>query len=135
MALLAISALTLANCNNSDKTFNKKTTTDMEIKAKNRTTELSCKLTTPELHERKETVLESLKNKITAKEELENGYALKFPGSDRILDELTEFVKTERACCEFFVFGLSISGDKSEIWLELTGPVGAKDLISTELEL
>ena len=47
---------------------------------------------------------------------------------------LAEFIKTERRCCEFFVFGLSVSGDKSEIWLELTGPEGTKDFISSELE-
>lgn len=56
-------------------------------------------------------------------------------GTDKILDQLSEFIKTERACCDFFIFGLSISGDKSEIWLELTGPKGAKDFIETELEL
>ena len=101
--------------------------------AENKSSELVCKLTTPELQDRKETILKSLKTKIVQKKELENGYAFKFSGTDEILDELTEFIKTERACCDFFVFGLSISGDKSEAWLELTGPEGAKDFILTEL--
>ncbi|MEM6735340.1 MAG: hypothetical protein AAF620_04650 [Bacteroidota bacterium] len=96
---------------------------------------LTCKLTTPELQERKETILKSLKAQIVQKQELENGYAFEFPGTDEILDELSEFIKTERACCDFFVFRLSINGDKSETWLELIGPEGAKDFISTELEL
>lgn len=52
-----------------------------------------------------------------------------------MLDELTEFIKTERACCDFFVFGLSISGDKSEAWLKLTGPEGTKEMITSELGL
>lgn len=104
-------------------------------KAKSKTSELSCKLTTPELQKRKERVIASLKQKVLGKKELTNGYAYKFLGTDEILDELTAFIKTERACCDFFIFGLSISGDKSEAWLELTGADGVKDFITAELGL
>ena len=52
-----------------------------------------------------------------------------------MVDELATFVKTERACCDFFIFNLSISGDKSETWLKITGPRGTKDFIRAELEL
>jgi len=110
-------------------------TCSADCKANNKSGALTCKLTNPELQERKETVLKSLKVQIVEKKELGNGYAFKFSGTDKILDQLIEFVKTERACCDFFVFGLSISGDKNEAWLEITGPEGAKDFISTELEL
>ncbi|SFF54338.1 hypothetical protein SAMN04488541_105227 [Thermoflexibacter ruber] len=94
---------------------------------------MSCKLTTPELQKRKETVIASLKSKMTEKKELQVGFAFKFSGTDDILDELIEFIKTERECCDFFTFGLSVSGDKSEAWLELTGADGAKEFITTEL--
>lgn len=136
--------MTLTACNNSDKgTTNKSTmTADKEkstsvcsddCKAKNKSGELSCKLTTPELRERKETVIASLKQQIIEKKELKNGFAFKFLGTDEVLDELTEFIKTERECCNFFTFAISVSGDKSEAWLELTGADGAKDFITTEL--
>lgn len=75
------------------------------------------------MRERKATVLASLKRQTVEKRELENGYAIKFPGTDSVLDELTEFIKTEREC------------DKGEAWLELTGPAGAKGFIATELGL
>ena len=117
--------LLLASCRS-------KTKTEMN---ENSTAELSCKLTTPELQLRRATVLTSLQKQILEKKELLNGYAFKFNDSDKILDELTEFIKTERACCDFFTFNLSAAGDKSEIWLELTGPEGAKEFIKTELEL
>jgi hypothetical protein len=94
-----------------------------------------CKLTSPELRERKETVIASLRKKVLEKKELSNGYAFKFGGSDEMLDELTTFIKAERQCCDFFTFNLQISGDQSELWLELTGAEGAKDFIRTELEL
>jgi hypothetical protein len=142
--ILTLTILTLTACNNSDKatmknetmTAEKETSTCSDnCKAKNKTTQLSCKLTTPELQKRKETVIASLKQKVLDKKELTNGYAYKFSGTDEVLDELTEFIKTERACCDFFTFGLSVSGDKNEAWLELTGVDGAKDFITSELEL
>ncbi len=81
------------------------------------------------------TVLASLKKQMLDRKELSNGYAFRFEGNDKMLDELMEFIKTERTCCDFFVFNLSISGDKSEIWMEMTGVKGAKDFITQELEL
>jgi len=95
---------------------------------------LSCKLTTTELKNRKATIIAGLKSQVTGRKELADGYAFRFAGSDKLLDELIGFIKTERACCDFFSFGLSVGGDKSEAWLTLTGPVGAKDFILTELE-
>lgn len=96
---------------------------------------LSCKLTNKELQARKATVLVALQKQIISKKELPDGYAFEFPGNDAMIDSLTEFVKTERACCDFFTFGLTISGDKKSIWLNLTGPEGAKAFIKEEMEL
>ncbi len=103
--------------------------------AKNKNNELTCKMSTAEMHQRKITVLASLKEQMTERQELENGYAFKFPGTDKVLDELTEFIKTERECCSFFTFTLSVSGDKNEAWLTMTGVKGAKDFITNELGL
>ena len=97
--------------------------------------ELVCKLTTPEMDERKKTVLASLRKQVLDKEELEDGYRFKFVGTDSMINELTEFAKTERHCCDFFTFNLSMSGDTSAVWFEITGPSGAKEFIGTELEL
>jgi hypothetical protein len=137
--LIIVAALTLVGCNNIPETkmADNKTDTSCESRyqAKNKSTELSCKLSSPELKERKATVLTSLRKKVIEKKELANGYAFRFEGSDKTLDELFEFIKTERECCDFFTFNLSISGDKSEAWLELTGVDGAKDFVTNELRL
>lgn len=98
-------------------------------------TVLACKLTTPELREHKETVLASLRKQVIKKKELSNGYAFTFKGSDEMIDELTEFVKTERMCCDFFTFGITVKDDKSETVLEITGVEGTKEFITSELEL
>jgi hypothetical protein len=98
-------------------------------------TTLSCTLTTTEFRQRKETVIKSLREQVLDKKELKNGFTYKFIGTDKMIDELTEFIKTERVCCNFFNFTLSVAGNASEAWLEITGPKGAKDFIITELAL
>jgi len=95
---------------------------------------LSCKLTSPELQERKATTIAELKSMQKEKKELNNGFAFKYEDNDQMLDLLTDFVKTERQCCDFFHFAIRIEGDNA-IWLDITGPNGAKEFIKTELEM
>ena len=73
--------------------------------------------------------------KVLERKELEDGYAFRFAGSDAVLDELNTFIQSERQCCPFFTFGLSVSGEPSEAWLALTGPEGVKEVIREELGL
>jgi hypothetical protein len=97
---------------------------------------LTCKLTSKELQQRRQTVLADLKSKVLAKGEFENGYEYTFSGNDETIDQLTEFVKTERQCCDFFNYELNIAGDKNGITkLKISGPDGVKDFIKAELGL
>jgi hypothetical protein len=107
--------------------------TNDNVNQKPKTTQLTCKLTTPELQQFKSTVIESLRKQVIQTKELTNGFAFKFPGTDKMLNELTEYIKTERKCCNFFTFNLSIGSDQSEIGLELIGAEGTKDFLKTEL--
>lgn len=95
---------------------------------------LSCKLTTPELQQRKKTVIAELKNQVLEKIETDQGFKYKFEGSDKTLDLLNSFIKTERLCCDFFVFTLTASSDTKFTWLELSGSEGTKDFIRHEIE-
>ena len=94
---------------------------------------LCCLLTSKELQQRKLIVLNSLKTQILSGKELSDGYSFTFPGNDAVLDELNEFIKTERACCPFFTFQLVVPGSGNEAQLNLTGPNGVKDFIRDEL--
>jgi len=94
---------------------------------------LCCLLTSPELQRRKATVLKKLQSKIVAHEEHPDGFAFRFLTTDVLMDELAEFVKTERACCPFFDFKLRIAPQGGDTWLELSGPAGVKDFIRSEL--
>ena len=94
---------------------------------------ITCKLTSPQLQKYKTKVIAGLKNDILERKELKKRHSYKFKAIDNVIDELAEFVKTERACCSFFSFTLSISAYKNEVWLKITGPQGSKEFINTEL--
>ena len=110
---------------------NNATTTAMNESIKKKP--ITCKLTTPELQKRKTEVLASLKAKVLKTEELPNGYSYLFFSTDKNIDEITAFIKTERTCCDFFGFKISIQDN--DLWLTITGEDGTKDFITGEMGL
>ncbi|MBY0434401.1 MAG: hypothetical protein K2U26_09850 [Cyclobacteriaceae bacterium] len=96
---------------------------------------LTCKLTSKELQHRRKTVLADLKNQMLTKDEMGNGFEYTFSGTDAIIDQLSEFVKTERQCCDFFDYEIKITGDTKTAKLKITGPEGVKEFIKEELGL
>jgi len=94
---------------------------------------LSCKLTTPELQERKRTVIAELKSLVKERVEETTGVRYKFESTDKNIDLVSSFIKTERLCCDFFVFGLDIGSDPEFMFLALSGPEGVKEFIKEEV--
>jgi hypothetical protein len=92
---------------------------------------LTCKLTTPELQKRRATVIAELKTIMIRKEEIQDGWQFTFDSSDETLQKLLEFVKSERLCCDFFAFQLSVSGEHAT--LAITGPEGTKEFLIHEV--
>jgi hypothetical protein len=116
-------------------TFAKVTKKSMETTcAETQTISIACRLTSPELQERKKKVIASLQKQVLEHKELPDGYAYRFGGTDRALDELLAFIMTERQCCGFFDFALQVQHDGT-VWLTLTGPDGAKAFIDAEIAL
>ena len=62
-------------------------------------------------------------------DELSDGLALSFRGSDVTARRLLDFVLTERQCCAFFTFDLTFTPNQGPIRLQLRGPDGAKDVL------
>jgi hypothetical protein len=97
------------------------------------TKQISCKLTTPELQKRKATVIAELKSLVLEIKQLESGYSYRFEATDEILDKLNDFIKTERLCCDFFTFQLTV--EENTALLNITGPDGAKEFLTAEVDL
>jgi hypothetical protein len=76
---------------------------------------------------------ELIGSQVVERKELPNGFSYTFKGTDSLIDELV-FFKTERQCCDFFDFDLSIKGDGSAACLTITGQQGVKNFITAELE-
>lgn len=94
---------------------------------------VTCKLTTPELQKRKATVIAELKALVVSRNELLNGYGFEFEATDEVLDKLTAFIKTERMCCDFFTFHLTVESNKA--LLHITGGGDAKEFLKDEIDL
>jgi hypothetical protein len=99
------------------------------------TKQITCKLTTPKLQERKKTIITALKSRVLERTEVENGFRFRFKGDDENLELLTSFVKTERLCCDFFTFSITVGDAESDLLFELSGPEGAKEFIKEEIGL
>lgn len=95
--------------------------------------DLTCKLTPAELQKRKATVIAELKELVLTRQELADGYSYKFEGTDELLDKINDFIKTERMCCDFFTFQLTI--EEGTAVLNITGPGEAKEFLKEEIDL
>ena len=97
------------------------------------TKKIACRLTTPELQKRKATVISELKALVLHREELETGFEYNFEGNDEILDRINVFIKTERMCCDFLTFQLTV--DERTAILNITGPTGTKEFLKDQIGL
>jgi hypothetical protein len=72
-------------------------------------------------------IREELANCLQETSELSNGFAFRYPDKDSVILKIAEFISLERLCCPFFNFELRVEPDS--VWLNLTGPEGAKEII------
>lgn len=93
---------------------------------------LSCKLTNQDLIERKSSIISHLKKNVLKKKEFPDGYQYLFKYQTDQITQITDFIKLELLCCDFFIFELCIQ--KDIILLEISGPEGIKDFINHEIE-
>ena len=93
--------------------------------------DLVCTLSSKELQARRTGIIKELRELAEARQELENGWSLRF--SETQVDDLVEFIRLERKCCAFMEFALRFEANKGPVWLTVTGPVGAKGIIASEL--
>jgi hypothetical protein len=96
---------------------------------------VACTLSPEALHERRDGALHDLREKAREVRETANGYSLRFPASDGLLDELMKVIQMERKCCAFLRFSLMVTPGEGPVWLELSGPEGTKELLRGILDI
>lgn len=83
--------------------------------------------------ERRGYILKALQESAIDRRELENGYAIKFPGDAESERRVFEFITLERECCRFLSFELRLGAERGAIWVEVTGPAGVKEFARAEM--
>jgi hypothetical protein len=94
--------------------------------------EVTCTLSGPDRQDR-QGVLDRLGDGMVERKELDDGFAFGFPAENEWLTAITEVVALERKCCSFFTFRIVVEAGSGPIWLELSGPEGTKEFLSSQL--
>lgn len=63
------------------------------------------------------------------------GYSLRFSWSSDRVRELGEFLALDSSCCSFLDHSIEIPRGKDSIWLHLTAPNEAQDVLRNEIKL
>lgn len=95
------------------------------------TVPVACSLSSEELRQRRDGVLAKLAQAIQSTQERKEGYLYQFAPTEEILELLFHTVNLERQCCPFLRFQVTLEPGGGPIWLELTGPEGTQDFISS----
>lgn len=88
---------------------------------------IACSLDKAQLEERK-ALVDRLAQCATERSALPSGFALRFDRESGVVSQLASFIELERACCPFLTFRIDVRAGDS-VWLELTGPAAAQEII------
>lgn len=91
---------------------------------------VACTLPPEASAERRSGALAALAEGVLERRELADGWALRFAPEPGRVPELARVVELERVCCAFLRFRLTVAPAQGAVWLELTGPPGAKELLA-----
>jgi hypothetical protein len=91
---------------------------------------IACTLTEAEMRERRQTILDSVREAILNVTSLPLGYAYRFEATSAVLAQLGRLVELERRCCPFLTFKIVIEAGSQPFCLEVTGPAEAKAVIA-----
>ena len=94
---------------------------------------IACELSPEDLSLRRESLLADLLRRSANVEPLESGYRLVFGGDSETLRIVTTAVEAERKCCRFLRFVLRFEPDLGPVVLEISGPPGSRELLTSVL--
>jgi hypothetical protein len=66
--------------------------------------------------------------------ELSDGWAMRLPNDDETLLAVARWSVDERRCCSFFTFAIERQPAPGALWLRITGPDGAKQVLDEALK-
>jgi len=94
---------------------------------------VACTLTQIELMTRRAELLPGLLSKAGTQETIPGGFRWSFSETNGLLNDVASVIEAERRCCRFLRFRLTLEPDGSLLWLEVTGPEGTQNFLSSLL--
>jgi hypothetical protein len=88
---------------------------------------IACALEKAQFEERK-VLVDRLAQRATERKAIPSGFALRFGRESGLVTQLASFIELEQACCPFLTFRIDVRAGNS-VWLELTGPSAAQEII------
>jgi len=95
---------------------------------------IACTLTPAELAAGRDTLLPGLLAKAEAKEPIPGGIRFRFAATPDRAREIAAVIDAEHQCCRFLRFVLGVEPGDGPIWLEVTGPEGSEDFLTSLLD-
>jgi hypothetical protein len=94
---------------------------------------IACCLTSAELGERRATLLAQFRSAVIETEELQEGYAFRFPGDGERIELIAEVIVAERKCCRFLAFEVAALPNMGPVIVRVIGPAGTKEFLRAVL--
>jgi hypothetical protein len=91
---------------------------------------IACTLTPGDLRRRASELLPALVTRAESYERLDEGLRLRFAASSETLQAITRVLDTERQCCQFFRFQLTIEPGLGPMVLDVQGPAGTAEFLA-----
>ena len=105
----------------------------MNEEREKRTVPIACSLTAQQLAEMRDGLLPGLLSKAGAKESIRDGFRWRFDPMPGLLKEIGAVIDAEHRCCPFLRFLLVVEPGDVPATLEVTGPNGTEEFLSTLL--
>ena len=95
---------------------------------------IACTLTPAELAAMRKGLLPGLLARASAKEPIRRGFRWRFDPQADLVKEAAAVIDAEHRCCRFLRFLLLVEPGDGPVWLDVTGPEGTEDFLSTLLD-
>jgi hypothetical protein len=96
---------------------------------------VACTLGPAALKARREDLLGGLVRRADDRIDLPNGYRVRFDAKPGLLSTIAGVIDTERQCCRFLRFEVTVEPEERAVWVEFTGPPGTREFLAAMLDL
>jgi hypothetical protein len=91
---------------------------------------IACTLTPEELRHGRDALLPGIIARADAHERVADGFRFRFTPVDGLIPALAAMIDSERRCCRFLEFVLTVEAGEGPVWLAVTGPPGTAEFLA-----